>query len=212
MTPKRFLRFGQARQKERAPLTVCVAAMASIGEFRWIIGASDRMVTTGDIEFEQEQRKIQQLTTSISLMVAGDLSVQADVIHRLLTWRDQCLEKAPEQWLKVKDAADKFYEYLAEYRRKCAHQAVLEPLGLDLASLNSGAVTHEMAMQLSKEILDFRIAAIEAIVMGQDDSGHHIYVVDNGGVSCQDWTGFAAIGSGAWHANCTTNICWPCQN
>ena len=175
--------------------------MGRQGDLQWIIGAADRMVTTGDIEFEQEQRKIQGLTTSISLMVAGDLSVQADVIHRLIEWRDECFETAPDVWLKVKDAADKFYEYLADHKRKCAHRAILEPLGIDMATLNSGAVAHDMAMQLSKEILEYRISAIEAIVMGQDPSGQHIYVVDNSGVSCQDWTGFAAIGGGAWHAN-----------
>lgn len=55
-------------------MTVCVAAISqsSTGTGLMITGASDRMLTAGDIEFEPEQSKIQPLTNSIALMLAGD--------------------------------------------------------------------------------------------------------------------------------------------
>lgn len=56
-------------------------------------------------------------------------------------------------------------------------------------------------MQLSREIIAFDIAPIEAIVMGLDQSGAHLYAIDNRGTTCQDWVGFTSIGAGYWHAN-----------
>jgi hypothetical protein len=37
--------------------------------------------------------------------------------------------------------------------------------------------------------------------MGVDTTGGHIYVCDNGTITCQDAVGFASIGIGYWHAN-----------
>ncbi len=50
-------------------------------------------------------------------------------------------------------------------------------------------------------MINFEMPAIQSIVMGVDIGGSHIYLVDNHGTSCQDFAGFAAIGSGYWHAN-----------
>jgi hypothetical protein len=54
---------------------------------------------------------------------------------------------------------------------------------------------------LTKEIVNFDMPAIEAIVCGVDGTGAHIYVVNNSEVTSRDAIGFAAIGAGYWHAN-----------
>src|SRR5207245_4327722 len=44
-------------------------------------------------------------------------------------------------------------------------------------------------------------AAVRCIIAGVDDSGAHIYVGSPGVANCEDSVGFAAVGTGAWHAN-----------
>ena len=56
-------------------------------------------------------------------------------------------------------------------------------------------------MQLANKLSAYEAPRVQAIVMGVDTSGGHIYVCDNGGVTCQDSVGFASIGIGHWHAN-----------
>jgi len=166
-----------------------------------IVAASDRMVTTGDIEFEQEQTKIFLLTTSITIMVAGDLTVQADVLHEVIAWKEMRLEAEPNKWLNVKDVADVFHSSLVKLTRRRAEVAILHPIGLDLEKLTGLQIAPDLGNQLTREVLQYQVAPIQAIVSGIDETGSHIYELSNAGVSCQDWTGFASIGAGAWHSN-----------
>lgn len=182
-------------------MTVCVAAMAHYLGRTIVIAASDRMITTGDIEFEQEQMKIQMLSSSIAIMVAGDLTVQTYLIHETIAWANEQIAEQPTVWLKVKDVADVFRSRLVALKRAAAAEAILLPLNLDYDKLVSTEMSPGLAMQLAKEIFDFQIGTVEAIITGSDPTGVHIYVVDDRGVTCQDWVGFAAVGGGAWHAN-----------
>lgn len=111
-------------------MTVCVAAIGQFFERHIIVAASDRMVTTGDIEFEQEQRKIIFLTASVAVMVAGDLTVQTAILHHVQAWVRQQIEGSPDSWLNVKDVADQFYESLAGLRKDAAQNAILSLLVL----------------------------------------------------------------------------------
>jgi hypothetical protein len=67
-------------------VTVCVAAMgqfpldAQLTLGPLVVGASDRMITAGDVQFEPQQTKIAQLTSSLALMVAGDTDLQTEII------------------------------------------------------------------------------------------------------------------------------------
>jgi len=192
----------QKRRKEHCSVTVCVAAIAQWEGNSLVIGASDRMVTAGDIEFEQEQMKIHGLTSSIAIMVAGDLCTQMDILYEVEAWKNEQINEHPEVWLSVKRTADKFNESLIAARRKAARDAILAPLNMDYADLSSPNVSADLATQLSKEIYQFQFPSIEALVIGLDTLGAHVYLVDGvKGVCCHDWQGFAAIGYGAWHAN-----------
>lgn len=61
-------------------MTVCVAAISH----QTIIGASDRMLTAGNIEFEPPIAKLHNLTKSICIMIAGDVALQADILHSVI--------------------------------------------------------------------------------------------------------------------------------
>jgi hypothetical protein len=200
MMPKPLLRFERARRRTRCPVTVCVAAICQFEGNSVVIGASDRMITAGDIEFEQEQTKIINLTSSISIMVAGDLSIQSVILHELISEIQGRVEAKPQDWLRVKDVAETFQGQLAALTRKRAEEAILAPLGLDFSKLTSPAVAPALAEQLAKEVLTFQVPRIEALIIGLDDRPH-IYEVTNDGLTCHDWTGFASVGGGAWHSN-----------
>ena len=63
-------------------MTVCIAAICNNSV---IFGASDRMLTAGDIQFEPQLQKNYLLTSKIVIQVAGDASVQAEVVQLVRT-------------------------------------------------------------------------------------------------------------------------------
>ena len=60
-------------------MTVCIAAICDEGTM--VAGASDRMITAADIEFEPPQPKIWPLTNSIIAMYSGDTSFLTEVLQ-----------------------------------------------------------------------------------------------------------------------------------
>jgi hypothetical protein len=58
-------------------MTICVAAIC---EDNTIMGASDRMLTARDVQFEPPQPKIIPLTKSIVTMISGDSYAQAEIL------------------------------------------------------------------------------------------------------------------------------------
>jgi 20S proteasome alpha/beta subunit len=59
--------------------------VAALAEKSVLIGASDRMLTAGDVEFEPEQSKIWLISPSICALIAGDAGVQAELFKRVHT-------------------------------------------------------------------------------------------------------------------------------
>ena len=61
---------------ERLEVTVCIAARAET----LIVGTSDRMLTSGDVQFEPSAgMKLIPLTNSLFMMTAGDAGLQAQI-------------------------------------------------------------------------------------------------------------------------------------
>lgn len=187
-------------EKGQVPVTVCVAAMFGGSS---IIGASDRMLTAGDVEFEPQQTKIIGLTTSIALMVAGDSSMQAEVLQNLWAATKMKIDSAPDVWLDVRYVVEKYSDFYNEARFRRAERSILAPLGLNNESFISKQREMDpgLVRQISTELLNFESPTIQVIFTGLDNSGPHIYVAHNGDISCRDNVGFAAIGAGYWHAN-----------
>jgi hypothetical protein len=82
-----------------------------------------------------------------------------------------------------------------------ATNQILAPLGLDHTTF----ITRQREMSdgfisdITSAIVNLQ-AGVETIFAGLDDTGAHIYKVDDSGMTCCDSVGFAAIGSGARHA------------
>src|SRR5260370_23144265 len=115
-------------------VTVCVAALCEGGV---ILGASDRMLTSSDVEFEPPQPKIFVLTKSIVVLMAGDSSLQLEILYRLQAEVNRRIDANPTQWLKVSDMAELYAEYYRAVRAKRAETQILAPLGLTHATFFS---------------------------------------------------------------------------
>lgn len=181
-------------------VTVCVAAICGTGT---VFGASDRMLTAGDVQFEPAQSKVLQVTTSIAVMMAGDSSVQAEILSDVYRHVTDRVKADPNNWWMVKDVAELYSHYYGRVKGNRAERAILRPLGLDYDSFHArqAQLSESLVRQLATELINFSIPTVQAIVLGVDPIGTHIYTVHDASVECLDYVGFAAIGSGRWHAN-----------
>lgn len=183
-------------RRNRRPMTVCIAALctwSATPPVLMIVGASDRLLTAGDIEFEPSQQKIYQFTPAIVALVAGDAHAQISICDA--TRARFALQAAGS----VEEVANAYADELSKYRRKHAEYKYLKPLGLDIDNFLSSS----MASSLAFDMTNFKLE-IETIITGSDNTGYHIFIVhEPGTVRCADSIGFAAIGMGQRHAEST---------
>lgn len=174
-------------------MTVCAAAIS----FSSIIGASDRMLTSGlgDIEFEPQIAKLHHVAENICLMIAGDMTLQTEILYKV----NESTPTLPGITWKVQEVAEAYFKAYQEIHRRRAEWAILNPLGLDSAT--DLFLRGDIGMRIASDLLNFKVPQIEALITGYDESGPHIYQINNQGITCQDWVAFASIGAGATHAN-----------
>lgn len=188
-------------QGEVIPVTVCVAAIC---DGATIFGASDRMLTAGNIQFQPPTTKIYQLTTSIAIMVSGDMALQAEILSGLQGFIRELLAADPKRdWFNVKDVAEWYSHYYDEIKSKRREIDYLLPLGLNKETYLSRQkeLSPDLVQKISTELINFSLPNVSAIVAGIDNSGAHLYMIANGNTTCHDAVGFVAIGAGAYHAN-----------
>jgi 20S proteasome alpha/beta subunit len=179
-------------------MTVCVAAICE----NTIFGASDRMITSADTQFQPSMPKTIPLTSSIVVMTSGDAALLTEVLTRVAADIAGCIEVAPTEWIQVRYAADRFALHWSAIRRERAERALLWPLGLttegflDRQVRMDGKLVHELA----DAILKFSVPSTSCIIAGNDATGHHLFQVDDGNLIQLDSVGFATCGSGGRHA------------
>jgi hypothetical protein len=181
-------------------MTVCIAARAG----NIVVGVSDRMLTSGDIQFEPSAgTKTYFLTNSMFVMTAGDAALQAEIILMVLQEITDRIAKDPNNWWKVSEAADLYVKYYNVIRNKRAENAVLSPLNLNGQSFlaNQGTMSSNLVERLARELINFELPNASAIFAGLDPAGCHLYTVHNNEANCVDNVGFAAIGIGDRHAS-----------
>jgi hypothetical protein len=168
-----------------------------------VFGASDRMLTAGDVEFEPQQTKIRFLTSSCGAMVAGDAYLQEEILQGVQEDIAVRIAERPNEWIPIRDIARLYRTRCDAACRVKAEAAILVPLGITSETFLTRQ--HEFAesfvTKLANELYNFEAPRVEVIISGLDESGPHIYVVDNKEIHCEDSVGFAAIGGGYWHAN-----------
>ena len=184
-------------------MTVCIAAIYNDNA---IFGASDRMVTGGygDITFEPPIEKILQLTNSIAVLTAGDQSIQTQVYYKAFKIIREIITADPSKWVDISNAAEIYSKCFYEVRNKLIEDNILSSYNLTFDSFyeKQKLMDKDFIYMVNSKIDRFikNLNGIATIITGIDDSGPHIYVVDDGEVGCHDKLGFAAIGIGAYHA------------
>lgn len=181
-------------------MTVCIAAMCTWEGRPMIVGASDRMITAGDIEFEPPQTKVAVFpNNSVVALIAGDTTAQIAIV--LETY--QSLLQNPI--VEVKAIAELYARNFALERRRRAAATILHPLGLELETyFRAPGIPSDFIRELTQRLQTYNGLAetgTAAIVTGVDTQGAHIYLIrDPGYAVCYDSIGFAAIGAGQRHA------------
>ena len=168
-----------------------------------IFGASDRMITAGDIQFQPPQTKLYNLTTSIVVMSAGDVALQGDIIYGVRAIINDRIEREPANWWNVSDVAELYRKSYNQVCSRLREQQFLAPLSLDSETFvaRQRELDPQLVEKLATELINFESPPVETIITGIDNTGPHIYVASGGNITCQDAVGFAAIGAGYWHAD-----------
>jgi hypothetical protein len=182
-------------------VTVCIAA---IFEDSGVFSASDRMITAGDIQFEPPVEKVRYLTSSCLVMFAGDAAMQAEIIQTTqATVLQRIRTSIPARWLAIEEMAGIYKDHMIAAIFSRSARRILAPWGLTVESWldRQRNLSPDLVRDISRELLNYEGPSMEGIVCGIDESGPHIYTVDNVSVNCRDHVGFAAIGAGYWHAN-----------
>jgi len=179
-------------------VTVCIAAIAG----KAVIGASDRLVTAGDVQFQPKTAKIKALTNSIVAMTAGDAWLQSEILSGVAADVQAAVSADPHKWLTVRSIADQYCDRWAEVKRHRAEHAVLKPLGLTTEQFlqEQSQMDPKAVEELQHALIGFGLPEVACLVTGVDSTGPHIFAIYDGVPSQTDSVGFAAIGIGARHA------------
>lgn len=205
-TPKRF-----TPKRKPFPVTVCLAAIAQNGT---ILSAADRMVTSGDIQYEPASvvswwnPKVFPISNSIFVMIADDIALQTEILTKhVIPTTNAKIAEDQKKWLSVSFVVDCYVKAYQTVRRNAAEARILFPLGLNYKSFaDQSKFNPEFLEKVSTRLTEFTLPVSGATIIAgidSDEHGHpqpHIWAIYEDHAVCQDRIGFAAIGSGARHA------------
>ncbi|WP_315834442.1 hypothetical protein [Bradyrhizobium prioriisuperbiae] len=183
-------------------MTVCIAARSQ----GFIILTSDRMLTSGDIQFEPVLEKTTALTNSISIMLSGDSAFHTEVLTDIYKIIEARINSYPSDWWEIKDVVNLYVEARIEAKRRRAETAILRPLGLTSESFveRQAGMDQQIVETITRDLIRFDVPSVHAIIAGVDVDilgiHPHIFTIQNDEFRCDDAIGFASIGSGARHA------------
>jgi hypothetical protein len=187
-------------------VTVCVAALC---ERHTIIAATDRMLTTGDIEHEPEQGKVSWMNPSLAVMVSGDIPLHTEIVTRVYAEVSERIRRKPGDWWSVSDVADLYVKHHSQVRAKRGETVFLAPLGLTLDTFHSrrAEMPQEQVNKITSDLYSIELPFVQAIVAGRDATGAHLWLINPVAASpgaveatCYDGLGYVSIGMGCGHA------------
>jgi len=185
-------------------MTVCIAAICDNGG---IVGATDRMMTSGDIEFEPDfnsleklefpgplnenytpNQKIFALTNYIVGLTAGDAGLESEIMQEVLGTMTSRINSNAAQWWTVKETVALYLHHYDMARKNRAQTAIFAPFGLTETTFLSRQ--YEMSKDFINEIMthirrfesNFRAEhGVETIIVGMDKTQDlyfpHIYSI-----------------------------------
>jgi 20S proteasome alpha/beta subunit len=175
-------------------MTICLGVLCDHG--KKVIVASDRMLTGGDVEFEQDAHKVDGVTDGCVVLSAGSALEHVGLL------RDVRLELQSRKKPSVSDVVEEVKRGFVEARKRRAEELYLKPLDMELSQFmtHQSRLAEPLALKLTRNIADERLE-LDLLVAGVDDTGGHLYMVRDPGTDyCFDAIGFCSIGSGEHHA------------
>ena len=175
-------------------MTVCIAALCD--DATKVVIAADRMLTGSDVEFEQDIRKFEPITSECAALSAGSALEKVDLI------RSCRVEVSTARSPTISDIVSSIKNCYVTLRVQRAEELHLKPIGLTLNDFlrAQGQLAPDVVLRQTHNIENERLG-VSLLIAGVDSSGGHIYLVtDPGTSSCYDAVGFCAIGSGEHHA------------
>ncbi|MGB7254085.1 MAG: hypothetical protein WBC94_10800, partial [Xanthobacteraceae bacterium] len=190
-------------------MTICIAALLN-----WDYAAkpsdprdpgsaaiviSDRMITAGDIQYEPNQLKMAWPTPQTLALIAGDYSLHSQAIKDLL--KQTNAQTSPENVAKI------YGQTIQAIKRREAEDLYLAPVGLntDTFLAQQSDLSDGFVAKLREQLQGYQGADVAALIVGsdviRDQRLVRIFTINSYGmVHCHDDVGFAAIGTGASHA------------
>jgi hypothetical protein len=198
------------RLKKGEPMTICIAAIANN---RTIFSAFDKMITSGDFQYEPPYTKganikLNIVHDSVAILTSGSPSIHAQIFQDLFLKLQNVPPQTTPRLLRVSEIAYNYVECYDNIRAKEIQSSVYAPLGLTNKTFLSEqkGMAADFLDKIKDEVYNYAMPRTTAIVFGIDDLGPHLYVLDNSTsltdmtCRCVDSIGFAAIGSGNRHA------------
>jgi len=178
-------------------MTICIGALCEDGKAAVVAG--DRMLTNAALstEFEHPERKITPLAEGCVALSAGSALAHTELLREVVAAVSG--QKSPSI-AKVTEIVKGCY---GKQREGQIADLFLRPRGF--ADLQQFYRAHKdlypdvlCAIQSQVDAYDYNL---EILVAGADNTGAHLYTIDNPGVSmCFDGIGYHAIGAGLPHA------------
>lgn len=183
-------------------MTVGIAVISQESSGPKVVLAADRMITTGRsprIEYEHTKSKIQTIhddeVVSCMGVASGTVSFIEEFFHRL---ENELSETEP---LNVRDVAEKAREVYTELGQDTVQNQVLDKLDIDLSDLSENKHDYDSDV-LSSLLSDVNEAQenfasqLEALIVGVDGFGGHIFSIQGFDMDPQNNIGYHAVGSG----------------
>jgi hypothetical protein len=191
--------------REIKPVTVCISAHCK----GMVLFAADRMITAGDTQFEPEVPKIRFLTSSIAVMFSGDADFHTEILNDVVAEVQAWIKNNPGKWLEVKQATELYVRFCNDAKSRRSEAAILAPLRLTHTTWleKQKIMDSDLVASVASDLINFQIPRVNVIIAGvnlhEDNLAYaHTYTYDteDGSVACLDSVAFAAVGSGARHA------------
>lgn len=176
-------------------MTICIAALYEQNE--GIVAISDRMLTAGDIEFEQDSLKMEMLGKNCIALLAGSALVPTDVFRQLPT-------KVKKQGGSIDTVVDSLKDAFVKVRTKRIDERVFRPRNLSIQDFRTkrDQIGSELYFMLEGSLTDSdsRLSVYIIVATHDADGAHICYIQDPGTSDPFDAIGFCTIGSGEDHA------------
>jgi hypothetical protein len=168
---------------------------------------SGRSTTHGrgvELEFEHNEKKIDELTRTSVVLSSGDALLAIEVIERSKT-KIVGLNNPT-----IADIATTVRTTYMQVHLERAEQLILHPRGLSFREFKEkGAqqIPLQIYVNIDNTLFNYGLNAVEFLIAGVDGTGAHIFRVHYAGLAGASWMewcdklGYRAIGSGALHAS-----------